>query len=45
MRRFGEGEEIEGLDKMEKTWMELEFLSPKSYTYEMQDARGLSIVK
>ena len=43
MRR---GEEIEGSDKMErKGFLNLELLRQKSNTYEMQDARGLSIVK
>ena len=40
------GEEIEGSDKMErKGFLNLELLRQKSNTYEMQDARGLSIVK
>ena len=41
MRRFGEGEEIEGLDKMErKGFLNLELLRQKSNTYKMQDARS-----
>ena len=46
MRRFGEGEELEGLDKVErKEFLNLELIRQKSNTYKMQDARGLSIVK
>ena len=41
MRRFGEGEEIKGLDKMErKGFLDLELLRQKSNTYKMQDARS-----
>ena len=41
MRRFGEGEEIKGLDKMErKGFLNLELLRQKSNTYKMQDARS-----
>ena len=41
MRRFGEGEEIKGLDKMErKGFLDLELLRQKSNTYKMQEARS-----
>ena len=41
MRRFGEGEEIKGLDKMErKGFLNLELLRQKINPYKMQDAKS-----